>query len=40
LSGSIVANGIEYNADIFSSFAAYVMQNDILFETFSPREAF
>lgn len=30
---------MEYDAETFSNFAAYVMQNDVLFETLTPREA-
>lgn len=40
LTGKVLVNNIEYNSETFSNFAAYVMQNDVLFETLSPREAF
>lgn len=39
LTGKVFVNNIEYNSETFSNFAAYVMQNDVLFETLSPREA-
>lgn len=39
INGTLNANGRPYNYTQFSKFAAYVMQNDILFETFTPREA-
>lgn len=38
--GSYLANGNTYNGRTFSKFAGYVMQNDILMETMTPREAF
>lgn len=34
-----MANGVPYTGDTFPRFAAYVMQNDILFGTLTPREA-
>lgn len=40
LTGELNANGRSYTAESFATFAAYVMQNDILFETLTPREAF
>ncbi|CAD8074209.1 unnamed protein product [Paramecium primaurelia] len=40
LTGKVMANLNEYSPETFSSFAAYVMQNDVLFETLTPREAF
>jgi ABC-type multidrug transport system ATPase subunit len=40
LSGSILANGQSYDIGKFSKFAGYVMQNDILLETMTPREIF
>ena len=39
LYGQILANNQAYDGEIFSSFASYVMQNDVLLETLSPREA-
>jgi len=40
LSGSILANAQSYDIAKFSKFAGYVMQNDILLETMTPREIF
>jgi len=40
LSGSILANAQPYDIAKFSKFAGYVMQNDILLETMTPREIF
>jgi hypothetical protein len=40
LQGELSANGKPYDSTRYASFASYVMQNDILFETFTPREAF
>ncbi|CAD8179154.1 unnamed protein product [Paramecium octaurelia] len=39
LKGKVLANQMEYDSETFSNFAAYVMQNDVLFETLTPREA-
>lgn len=39
LRGQLLANGLEYSYDQFSQFASYVMQNDILMETMTPRES-
>jgi ABC-type multidrug transport system ATPase subunit len=36
--GSILANGQPYSPETFSSFAAYVMQKDILLESMTVRE--
>ena len=33
----MLANGNTYDIGKFSKFAGYVMQNDILFETMTPR---
>lgn len=35
-----MANGKPFNQEQFASFASYVMQNDILLDTLTPREAF
>ena len=40
INGNIMANKQPYDFNNFSNFAAYVMQNDVLFETFTPRESF
>ncbi|KAM3141201.1 hypothetical protein pb186bvf_006586 [Paramecium bursaria] len=40
LSGQLTANKVQYDYDIFTNFASYVMQNDVLLETMTPREAF
>lgn len=40
LNGEFLANGNPYDLSKFSKFAGYVMQNDILFETMTPREIF
>jgi len=39
LNGQIAANNIEYDGDVFATFASYIMQNDVLLETLTPREA-
>lgn len=39
LSGDITANGQKFDAQSFSNFAAYVMQEDILMETMTVKEA-
>ena len=39
ISGDICANGKVFNMSQFNKFAGYVMQNDILFDTLTPREA-
>ncbi|CAD8094506.1 unnamed protein product [Paramecium primaurelia] len=40
LKGRVLANHQEYNYDKFCLFASYIMQNDILMETMTPKEAF
>lgn len=40
VSGEILANSKSYDFNRFASFASYVMQNDILMETMTPRESF
>ncbi|CAD8196359.1 unnamed protein product [Paramecium octaurelia] len=40
LTGELYANQDKYNYDKFSEFASYVMQNDVLLETMTPKEAF
>jgi len=39
LQGDLLANGSKYDSNTFSKFAGYLMQDDILFETQTPREA-
>ncbi|KAM3141213.1 hypothetical protein pb186bvf_006598 [Paramecium bursaria] len=39
LAGNLQANGVVYDFEKFQGFASYVMQNDILLETLTPREA-
>lgn len=39
IQGNFLANGKIYNSETFSKFAGYLMQDDILFETQTPREA-
>jgi ATP-binding cassette subfamily G (WHITE) protein 2 (PDR) len=40
LSGSILINDqIKLNSEVFGKIAGYVMQDDVLFEVFTPREA-
>jgi ABC-type multidrug transport system ATPase subunit len=39
LKGEITANRNTYSSELFATFASYVMQNDILFETLTPKEA-
>ncbi|KAM3141214.1 hypothetical protein pb186bvf_006599 [Paramecium bursaria] len=40
LEGQLTANGQSYDYDEFATFASYVMQNDVLMETMTPKEAF
>ena len=40
LTGKLLANKNPYDYDLFSRFASYVMQNDVLMETMTPRESF
>jgi ABC-type multidrug transport system ATPase subunit len=35
-----MANNVAYDGETFATFASYVMQNDVLLETLTPREAF
>lgn len=39
LTGKLLTNGETYDYEHFSEFASYVMQNDVLMETMTPREA-
>lgn len=39
VSGQVQVNGHTYDATMFSSFAAFVMQDDILLKTLTPRES-
>lgn len=38
LSGEILANGNQYDSTLFSHFASYVMQDDVLIETLTVKE--
>lgn len=38
LSGSMTANGVNYDQESFGDFANYVMQQDVLMETLTVRE--
>lgn len=40
LKGELLANNKAYSSEEFASFASYVMQDDVLFSTLTPREAF
>lgn len=39
LSGELMANNKPYDGEKFASFASYIMQDDVLFTTLTPREA-
>ncbi|CAD8115184.1 unnamed protein product [Paramecium primaurelia] len=39
LTGKLLANNCPYDYEKFSQFASYVMQNDVLMETMTPKEA-
>ena len=39
VSGQLQVNGHNYDYEKFNNFAAYVMQNDILLESQTPKEA-
>lgn len=38
ISGSVLANKVEYNAESFYNFGTFVYQNDILYQTLTVRE--
>eukprot|EP00331_Platyophrya_macrostoma_P006837 CAMPEP_0176428008 /NCGR_PEP_ID=MMETSP0127-20121128/12909_1 /TAXON_ID=938130 /ORGANISM="Platyophrya macrostoma, Strain WH" /LENGTH=556 /DNA_ID=CAMNT_0017809639 /DNA_START=239 /DNA_END=1909 /DNA_ORIENTATION=- len=40
IKGTVQANKLNFNSEIFSKFAGYVMQNDVLMQTLTPRESF
>lgn len=39
VTGSLMANSKPYDSETFATFASYVMQDDVLFATMTPREA-